>query len=218
MSITVALKPHKNPRIDGLTDAQHLRWVLEFIRHDLDGLTADELKAVGDNLLHATAPWWVSKDTDMVEWMRGVRLCMEGMPATQVRTLQQEIREAIQRMMGGTVDLTEMTMIHYGHANPKGWILPEARTHLVRWRPHPQLPYRVVRVREGTDARTAILNGVADLCQLCGDRLLTCQVCGAPFLRRYRQEFCATRCSVKVRNKRRLDRKAQQQKRQLTTV
>jgi hypothetical protein len=58
----------------------------------------------------------------------------------------------------------------------------------------------------------AILTGVANLLLKFGERLLTCQVCGTLFMRQYRQEYCTVRCSNKVRNRRRLDRKANQQK------
>jgi hypothetical protein len=193
--------------------------VLEFIRRDLDGMTADELKAMGDDLLHATAPWVVDDATDTVEWMRGIRTCIEGMPAAQVRILQQEIQQCVQTVMGEPIDdWKAMSMIHAGHANPQGWVRPEARTHLVRWRPSRQLPYRIVEVREGTTVRAAILNGVADLLIALSPRLKACNVCGSTFLARYRQEFCHVRCSNKVRNRRRLDRKAAQKKPQLTTV
>jgi hypothetical protein len=209
MAVIIQLEPHKNPRLDGLTGAQRLRWVLEFIRRDLDRMTANDLQAIGDDLLHAAAPWWVDGDPQTVGWARRVSLCTDGMPLAQIRALQQEIRDMIHTVLSQSVSLTEMTMISFGHTTPKGWPLPETRTHLVRWQPHRHLT-RIVMIDELIDARSAIVHGIASLLTQFGDRLKTCEVCGAPYLRRYRQQYCTNRCSVKVRNRRRLDRKSHQ--------
>lgn len=209
MSVTIELKPHENPRIDPLTDAQRLRWVLEFIRLDLDVLTPEKLAAVGDDLLHAAAPWWVQ-----APWWkkRGQGQCTD-MPAAAVRPLQQEIREGIQMVMAEPIDIIETTLIYSGYREQKGWVLPVAatRVHRVLFDRHGRHA-GIESVRESTDKRTAILHGVVNLMQMFGDRLCTCQVCGTLFLRQYRQEYCGTKCSNKVRNKRRLDRKSDQRK------
>jgi hypothetical protein len=92
-----------------------------------------------------------------------------------------------------------------------GWVLPATATHLVRVHLDPRGRHvRIWRVGESTDQRTAILEGIANLLVKFGDRLITCPVCGTPFLRQYRQAYCGIRCSNKVRNRRRLDRQAQQ--------
>jgi hypothetical protein len=75
MSITIVQR-HENPRIDALTDAQRLRWVLDFIQWDLAALPAEELVTLGDDLQHAMAPWWVQEK----------RQCTE-MSAAEVRAL-----------------------------------------------------------------------------------------------------------------------------------
>jgi hypothetical protein len=216
MSITIALGPHKNPRIDALSDAQRLQWILEFIRRDLDGIRVDNLKAMGDDLLHAAAPWVVDNFGGTAEWWQGGHPCTEGMPVAQVHALQQEIREGIYAVLGESVPLTEtMIRLSRGQKPPRAWALPASTSYLIHGRFDRVGRYhRIVCVAEPTDIRTAILVGVANLLIEFGDRLRTCEVCGAPFLRRYRQAYCTTRCSVKVRNKRRLDRKSHQRKRE----
>jgi hypothetical protein len=209
MTVTIACGPHKNPRIDGLSDAQCLHWILEFIRRDLDAVPSNELRTLGDDLRHAAAPWWVheapypcpqEKDSDM--------------SAAQLCALQQEIRECIHVVMDDPIDMVEMTMIHRGHAPPRGWVLPEGATRLVRLRFGNNPHGRVVAVSDTSNDRTAIMMGVAHLLCTYSDRICTCQVCGTRFLRQYRQEYCTVRCSNKVRNRRRLDRKAERKKSQ----
>jgi hypothetical protein len=208
MSITIALKPHKNPRIDALTVTQRLRWVFEFIRRDLGKLTPEELAAIGDDLVHATAPWWVEAG-----WMDGkTRECTKIL-AEDVRVCQEEIRKGIYTLIGPSIHLTELNRIQANLAPPVGWALPVAATYLVPVR----LDLRgdsvdIWRMSESANDQTAILYGVANLISLCRRRLRACPVCGSPFLRRYRQEFCQTKCSNKVRNRRRLDRKGDRQK------
>ena len=202
MSITVELRPHENPRIDAMTNAQHLCWVLEFIRLDLDALTSDEIKVLGDDLVHAAAPWWVE-----ASWMEGKTRECTDMPAADVRRLQNEVRECVQSVMGKPIDITDMTRIQGGLKAPQGWVVPEGPARLVRVRFCHDYE-RIVCVSESTNDRAAILTGVANLLIEFTDRLATCQVCGTPFLRQYRQEYCQVKCSNKVRNKRRLDRKS----------
>jgi hypothetical protein len=192
----IQLARHENPRMDALTDAGRLRWVLEFSRRDLEALPSEVLEALGDDLRHATAPWWVQQ-----------RRCT-AMPAAQVRALQQEIHEGIQAVLGESIPFEETVMISLGHKHTPsgGWALPVAATHLVRVRldSHGR-DIRIWRVGESTDERTAILEGLANLIVKFGERLCTCPVCGTPFLRQYRQAYCKVRCSNKVRNRRRLD-------------
>jgi hypothetical protein len=194
----IDLEPHKNPRIDSLTDIKRLGWVLDFIRRDLDREATEALEAMGDDLRHAAAPSWFHTAEGA------------GMPAAQVCALQQEIRQGIQAVMSDELDVTEHMMITMGHKDPLGgWRLPVEATRVVRVRlDHAGLHQRVWRMGRGTDERTAIIEGVARLLIMFGDRLSTCSVCGHVFVRQYRQEYCNVRCSNKVRNKRRLDRKA----------
>lgn len=208
MSITIALEPHKNPRIDALTVTQRLRWALEFIRRDLDELTPEELAAIGDDLVHATAPWWVEAG-----WMDGkTRQCTEIL-AEDVRVWQQEIRKGIYALIGPSIPMTELSLIRANRAPPVGWALPVSATYLVPVRFDLRGDYvQILCMDESTNDQTAILHGVANLIVLCRTRLRACPVCGSPFLRQYRQEFCQAKCSVKVRNRRRLDRKADQRK------
>jgi hypothetical protein len=208
MSLTVVLEPHENPRIDPLSNAQRLQWVLEFIRQDLAALPPEALTILGDDLLHAAAPWWVEAG-----WTDGKTRECTDMPAADVRALQQEIRECVQSVTGEPVGMTEMRKIHAGLAAPRGWVVPDGAARLIRIRFG--FGYeRIVCVSEGTNDRTAILTGVANLLIEFTDRVTTCQVCGTPFLRQYRQEYCNVRCSNKVRNRRRLDRKTEQGKSQ----
>jgi hypothetical protein len=200
MSITIVLKPHENPRIDPLTDAERLRWVLEFIWRDLAALPAEELVTLGDDLVHAVAPWWVQEK----------RQCTE-MSGAEVLALQQEIHEGVNKATGTSIDVREMMMISSGHAHPHGgWVLPQAAMHLVRLRQR----FRegdylcIMCVSECTNNQMAIRTGVVNLLLKFGERLLTCPVCGTLFLREYRQAYCTVKCSNKVRNKRRLDRKS----------
>jgi hypothetical protein len=209
MEISLDPRPHKNPRIDGLSDAQCLQWILEFIRRDLNAVPSDELRTLGDDLRHAAAPWWVDE---------APYPCPEepapDMSTAQLCALQQEIRDCIGAVMDDPMDMTEMVKIHRGHAPPRGWALPEGPTRLVRLRVGNDPHGRVVAVSVARNDRTAILGGVAQLLYIYGDRICTCQVCGTRFLRQYRQEYCTVRCSNKVRNRRRLDRKAERKKSQ----
>jgi hypothetical protein len=203
MSITIALEPHKNPRIDSLTGTQRLRWVLEFIRQDLEALPSEVLEALGDDLRHATAPYWVEKKWNCTE-----------MSAEEVRALQADIRAGVYALMGAALDIPEMSALYRGHPPAQGaWLLPEAPTYLLRVRMDRHgHRVRLVCMSPGTTDREAILTGVANLIGTYGDRLCTCPVCGTPFLRQYRQAYCTMRCSNKVRNRRRLDRKAHQKR------
>ena len=212
--MTIELEPHKNPRIDALSDAQRLQWILEFIRRELDGIRVDTLKAMGDDLLHAAAPWVVDHFGGTAEWWQGDDPCTEGMPVAQVHALQQEIREGIDAVLGESVPLTEtMILVSRGQNPPRAWALPASTSYLLNGRfDRRGRDHRIVCVAKPTDIRTAILIGVANLLIEFGDRLRTCEVCGAPFLRRYRQAYCTVRCSNKVRNRRRLDRKSHQRK------
>lgn len=200
MSLKIHLSPHKNPRIDALSDAKRLRWVFEFIQRDLEALPSKVLETLGDDLRHATAPGWVHE-----------RYCTD-MSAAQVRALQQDIREGVYAAMGASIDFKEFMDIHRGHPPPPmGMVLPEPATHILRIRLDPCGHHvRLMSVSEGMTDRTAILTGVANLILTFGDRLCTCPVCGTPFLRQYRQAYCTVRCSNKVRNRRRLDRQAEQ--------
>jgi hypothetical protein len=195
MSITVALGPHENPRIDGLTAAECLQWVLEFIRRDLDTAPSEEIEALGDDLRHATVPLEVR-----------TKPCT-AIPAEQVRALQQEICQGIQAAFAESISMHDLTMISRGLKMPVGWRIALSAVRVVHVR-FGDYYSRVLCVGEHQDERDAILVGVVNLLSCFGDRLRTCQVCGTPFLRQYRQEYCNVRCSNKVRNKRRLDRKA----------
>jgi hypothetical protein len=200
--MSIELAPHKNPDIDRLTEAKRLRWVLlEFSRLDLEVLTSEELEALGDKLRHAAAPWWVDR-----------RGCTT-MPAAQVLALQQEIRQGIQAVVGESLSFAESVQTSMNLIRPGGWAIQGSRYHIVRGQlDGDEGPPRVWRVSESTDERMAILEGVATLLVKFGDRLCTCPVCGTLFLRQYRQEYCTVRCSNKVRNKRRLDKKTHQWK------
>ena len=102
MSITIALGPHENPRIDALTDAECLQWVLDFIRKDLDTLPPGEIEAIGDDLRHATVP------SEMRE-----QPCT-AMPAAEVRAFQQEIRQGIQAAFAESVSMSDVTKMYFG--------------------------------------------------------------------------------------------------------
>jgi hypothetical protein len=203
MSITVALRPHENPRIDALTDAECLQWVLEFIRRDLDTVPPGELEAIGDDLRHATVPSLMRE-----------KPCID-MPASQVRALQHEIRQGIQATFAESVSMADLTRISSGQKTPTGWTIQLSAVHVFRvGYDCPGGYFRILCVGEHTDEGMDILIGVVNLLSKFGDRLRTCQVCGTPFLRQYRQEYCTVRCSNKVRNRRRLDRMADQRKSQ----
>ena len=203
MSITVALGPHKNPRIDELTAAECLQWVLEFIRRDLEPLTPEKIEAIGDDLVHATVP------SDVRE-----KPCPE-IPAAQVIALQQEIRQGIEATFAELVPRTHLTKMYFGEKTPAGWTIQLSAVHVFRVGDDCSGGYfRILCMGDHTEVRDTILIGVVNLLSKFGDRLRTCQVCGTPFLRRYRQEFCNVRCSNKRRNRRRLDRKAHERKRE----
>ena len=213
MSITLNRVPHKNPRIDALTSAERLRWVLEFIRRDLDALPSESLETLGDDLQHATAPWWVA-----ASWVEGkVRECTD-MPAADVYALQQEIREGIHAIMGQSITVSEFTKLGMGLARPPGWVLPVAATHLLRVVDHRGDFFQIYCVDEKTTERIAILTGVANLIVTCGARLCICPVCDTLFLRRYRQAYCTVKCSNKVRNRRRKNRQTHHTNGQLVTT
>jgi hypothetical protein len=196
------LRPHENPRIDPLTDAARLRWVLEFTRRDLVGLTPEALDAISDDLRHAAAPWWVHQ-----------RVCT-AMPAEPFLALQREICQGLRAFFGESVDFVDSVLIGLGHNRPHGgWALPAATTHLARVRLDPGGRYTWAwYLRESADERTAIIEGIARLIVKFDERLCVCGVCGTPFLRQHRQEYCTVRCSNKVRNRRRLERKAHQRR------
>jgi hypothetical protein len=203
MSITIALGPHENPRIDALTPAECLQWVLDFIRRDLDTLPPGEVETLGHDLQHAVVP------ADVRE-----KPCID-MPAAQVRALQQEIRQGIQATFAESVSMADLTKMYFGQKTPAGWTIQLSAVHVFRvGYDCPGGYFRILCVGDHTEEREAILIGVVNLLSKFGDRLRTCQVCGTPFLRQYRQEYCQIRCSNKVRNRRRLDRKADQQKSQ----
>jgi len=208
MSITIALGPHENLRIDALTAAECLQWVLEFIRWDLDTVPPGELEAIGDDLRHATVP------SEMRE-----KPCRD-MPAAQVHALQQEIRQGIQAAFAESVSMADLTKMYFGQKTPAGWTIPLSAVHVFRvGYDCPGGYFRILCVGDHTEERENILIGVVNLLSKFGDRLRTCQVCGTPFLRQYRQEYCTVRCSNKVRNRRRLDRQADQRKtRRLVTT
>jgi len=208
MSFTLIRKPHKNPRIDALTESGRLRWVLEFIRRDLDTVPLEEIKAIGDDLQHATSPWWVG-----ATWRQGkIRECTD-MSAVDVRALQQEIRARIQDVMGESLSFTESVQTSLGLIRPGGWTIEGSRSRIVRGHLYgDKCAPRIWRIRESTDERMAILEGVATLMVTLSDRLSICPVCETLFVRQHRQEYCTVRCSNKVRNRRRLDRKADQRK------
>jgi hypothetical protein len=188
MVLTLRNPPHLNPRLDPLSEAQRLRWVLAFLQRDLDTVSSEVLEALGDDLRHATAPEWVHE-----------RWCAP-MPAEEVRALQQEIREKMAVAMDSSVDRKVPRP-------ERGFVLPEPATYIVRIRVGKRLTF-VAMSDEMTD-RIAILTGVVNLLVRFSDRLLPCPVCGAPFLRQYRQGYCGVKCSTKIRNRRRLDKQKQ---------
>jgi hypothetical protein len=196
----IDLRPHENPRIDAFTPTECLQWVLEFIQRDLDRLAPEEIEALGHDLRHATVFQELHK-----------RPCT-GIPAAQVRELQQEIRQGVHTVLADSVSMNDLTTISRGDKLPGGWTIPLSSAHVRRVRSGNS--FRILCVGDHTDDRDAIRVGVVTLLSIFGDRLRTCEVCGTPFLRRYRQEYCGVRCSNKVRNRRRLDRQADQRKRQ----
>ncbi len=207
MSITVELGPHKNPRIDPLTDAECLQWVLAFIRLDLGVLREEEIETLGDDLLHAT----VSPDVRE-------KPCPE-IPAIQVIALQHEIRQGIQCTLTELVPMTELAKMYFRQRPPAGWTVQLSAVHVCRvGYDGPDGYFRILCMGDHAEIRDSIVIGVINLLSKFGDRLRLCRVCGTPFLRQYRQEYCQVKCSNKVRNRRRLDRKADQQKAQLATV
>jgi hypothetical protein len=210
MSITIALGPHKNAQIDALSDVQRLHWILAFIQRNLDGLAPDAIQALGDDLVHAAAPWWSHEET---LWAHVVPQCTD-ISADQVRALQQEIRQCIHALLRESISFQEAGMMSIGRTPlTGGWALPQPATHLFRVRMDRRGRHtRVLAVGKEGDERTAIMGGVAALLGMFGDRLCACPVCGAPFLRHYRQQYCNVRCSNKVRNRRRLARKAHERK------
>ena len=167
---------------------------------------------MGDDLLHAAAPWWVE-----APWTDGKTRECTNMPPADLQALQQEIKECVQSVIGPPIEITEMTKIHAGLTAPRGWVIPEGPARLVRVRF--AFDYeRIICVSESTNDRTAVLTGVANLLIEFTDRVTTCPVCETPFLRQYRQEYCTVRCSNKVRNRRRSVRQAHQKNGQLVTT
>jgi hypothetical protein len=197
----IDLRLHENPRIDALTAAECLQWVLEFIRQDLSGLPPEEITAIGDDLRHATAPpeIWKKPCTDI--------------PPERVLALQQEIRQGIQAAFAQTVSMADVSMMYRGCQMPGGWTIALSAVHVFRVG-SAEGNFRILCVGDHTEERDDILVGVVNLLSKFGDRLRTCPVCRTPFLRWYRQEYCQQRCSDKVRNRRRLDRRAGQRKSQ----
>ena len=146
------------------------------------------------------------------------RQCTEIL-AEDVRVWQEEIRKGIYTLIGQSIPMTELSNIRANRASPVGWALPVSATYLVPVRFDLRGDYvQILSMDESTNDRAAILHGVANLILMCRTRLCACPVCGTPFLRQYRQEYCQVRCSNKVRNRRRLDRKANQQKSQKHVV
>jgi hypothetical protein len=193
MSFT--LTPHHNPRIDGLTEAGRLRWILEFTRMDLQAMPTEAVKAIGDDLRHAAAPWYSHVQESA------------PMPADQVQALQEEIRRGIHAVLSDSIDFLEFMRISRGDRGPKaGWALPVAARHLVPVRIGRQNQAKLLCVSQGENEWAEILDGVGGLLSKLYDQLRTCSVCGTLFVRQYRQEYCTVRCSNKVRNRRRLDR------------
>lgn len=135
------------------------------------------------------------------------------MPAAQVLALQQEIRQGIQATFAESVSMANVTKMYFGEKPPAGWTIQLSAVHVFRVGfDCPGGYFRIICVGDHTEEREAILIGVVNLLSKFGDRLRTCQVCRTPFLRQYRQEYCTVRCSNKVRNRRRLDRKADERK------
>ena len=205
MSLTIALAPHENPRIDAMTEPQRLRWVLEFIRRDLNALSSEMIEALGDDLIHAAAPLWVRAG-----WMDGkIRPCTD-IPAADVRTWQEELRTGVHACIDHPIDTRTAVDMSLGREPPQGWVLPSVESRMIRV----TTAFGHMQISDvspdGTD-RTAVVNGVARLVIQYQDGVVSCPVCGAIFLRQSRQEYCTVRCSNKVRNRRRLDRKAHQQ-------
>ena len=196
--MSISLAPHENPRIDVMTNAERLRWIMmEFTQYDLSVLTSEAIEAIGDDLHHAAAPWWPHN------------LDRGPMPATQVHALQQDIRQGLYAALGESVPFTEAVRMSLHLKPPEGWELPASSAFFFRVDVGSS---RVWRVTKKADEGTEILRGVADLLFACRDQLCICPVCGTLFIRHYRQEYCAVRCSNKVRNRRRLDRKGDRHK------
>jgi hypothetical protein len=202
MSWRSLLKPRNHPR-----DIERLQWVLAFLRQDLETLTPEELVAIGDALQRATS--WPA------EVPGKPKQPYPEMPAAQVRALQQEIRRGLHAVLAESVSWDEMRMMSSGHKAPGGWAIPQVKTHhIVRVRLDPDgHDCRIFPVEEDTTPDRRVVKGVVTLLYMLGHRLLPCRVCGTPFLRQYRQEYCSVRCSNKVRNKRRLDKQARQRQR-----
>jgi hypothetical protein len=197
--MAVDLKSHENPRIDVLTNAGRLRWIMEnFTQRDLNAMTHEAIEAIGDDLRHAAAPWWPHN--------------LDGAPmmVPQVHALQQDIRQGLQAALGKSVPFRDAVMMSLHLKHLEGWELPPTSTFVFLVDENGDS--RLWKVDTKADERAAILKGVADLLYACRDQLCTCPACGALFVRHYRQGYCSTRCSNKVRNRRRLDRRADQQK------
>lgn len=202
MSLTIDLTPHENPRIDALTGAQRLRWLLAFVQQDLEALPSDALEALRDDLRHATSPAWVQDHA------------CTNVPAADVRALQAEIRAGVHALMGDALDFKDLTHIDRGQPPAHGaWLLPEAPTYLLRVRMDRHgHRVRLFCMSPRTTDREAILMGAANLLSTYGDRLYACPECRTPFLKRYRQTYCSGRCGNNARNHRRLERQAEQRK------
>jgi hypothetical protein len=156
MSITVVLGPHENPRIDALTDAECLQWVLDFIRKDLNAVPPGEIEAIGHDLRHATVP------ADVRE-----KPCTD-MPAAQVRALQQEIRQGIQAAFAELVSMADVTKMYFGQKPPVGWTIQLSAVHVFRvGYDCPGGYFRILCVGDHTEERDTILIGVVNLLSKC---------------------------------------------------
>lgn len=170
-------------RPDGPSPASRLAWLLQFIRRDLWGVTAEEVTALGHDLLQTAAPGAVESGVEC-----------QTLTAARMHALQHDIRGGIEAMVEAS-------------GPPRRWPLPPSRLHLVRVRGGgTRRVARLLCPEDCTDVRSVVLIGVANLLLEVGHRLQPCEGCGRPFLRAFRQAYCDARCSMQVRNQRRGDR------------
>jgi hypothetical protein len=153
-----------------------LRWVLDFVKQNLDELRPDQRVSLGYDLRLAALNYLPG----------GLVGTMESIPDDTLRDYQRNIREGLRGLLS---------------KHPTSWSLPA--TPRLEW--NPRVAHTGQRFRIGFEGgeEAGIITGVAHLVLELGERLRGCSECGDPYVAVKRQSYCSHACSLKARYRRR---------------
>lgn len=169
----------------GETPTEFLRWIINFLKMDLDSQRSEELTALAYDLRSFPAISGGGKGGRLqLPWPSD----SSAIPKAAIRKIQDEVSIQIKRL------ITDPSY---------RWRIPAESADLVYEKSAELKDGRFRVVWNCRDEVTAIITAAIHLLLEPGQRIRTCQECRDVFLAHGRQDYCSTACSQRMRDRRR---------------